>query len=290
MSSVELAASYDHCVALTQARARNFYYAFLTLPRTGREAICAVYAYCRLLDDVADGSLPRNEKELALAGIREELHSALAGRARSPVFIALADTVHRYGIAVENLLEVAKGVEQDLDVSRYHTFDELREYCYLVASSVGLACLEVFGYDSPEARDAAVDLGIAMQLTNVVRDVAEDASDDRIYLPQDDLRAFGVDELDVLAGRRTPALTKMLAFQGERAKEYYGRAQSLFKYLPRRSRPCPMVLYGVYRSLLDQIERNGYDVFSRRATLGKGRRAQIALTLWIRGLLWKSPS
>ncbi len=290
VSLPDITESYEHCVAITQARARNFYFAFLTLPKAGRDAICAVYAFCRLLDDIADGPMPRAQKQAAIAAARTDLSDALAGRARTPVYIALADAVRRYSISERHLLEVAQGVEQDLHVTRYRTFTELREYCYLVASSVGLACLEVFGYHSPEARDAAVDLGIAMQLTNVVRDVAEDAAENRIYLPQDDLNAFGVGEDEILAGRPTPALTRMLAFQGERAKEYYGRARALFKHLPRRSRPCPMVLFGVYRTLLEQIERNGYDVFTRRATLAKSRRAQIALALWIRGLLWKSPS
>lgn len=287
--STSVRAGYEACVDITRARARNFYVAFLTLPAPSRRAICAVYAYCRLLDDIADGPLPRNVKAQKLDEVRRELDLGLAGGSDSPTFIALAHAVETFGIPVEHLLEVAQGVEQDLDVHRYETFEDLRGYCHLVASAVGLACLEVFGYHSDEARPAAAALGIAMQLTNVIRDVAEDAAEGRIYLPREDLHRFGVREEDVLAQRSTPQLTRLLAFEAERAKTYYAQAQTLFQHLPRRSRPCPMVLFGVYRAILDQIERTGYDVFKHRASLSKARRAHIALSFWIRGLVCKPP-
>ena len=285
-----LSTCYGTCVALTRLRARNFYYAFLTLPGAARRAVCAIYAYCRILDDIADGPLTPPAKAAGLAEVRRELDRALAGESRDPVFRALADTVCRYGIARQHLLDIAAGVEQDLTVDRYRRFEDLYRYCYLVASSVGLACLEVFGYRSEAARAAAVDLGIAMQLTNIVRDVAEDAAKGRIYLPLEDMAAFGVGEADVRAKSAGAALRRLIAFEVERAHEYFERARALFRHLPRRSRPCPMVLFGVYRSLLGEIERAGYDVLAFRAALGRGRRARLALALYLRGLLWKAPS
>lgn len=281
---------YDACVHITKTRARNFYFAFLTLPTDARRAICAVYAYCRLLDDIADGPLPTAEKRTALDRVQGQLQASLIEGSDDPVFAAVADTVARYGVRVENLLEVLQGVRQDLDVSRYETFSDLYRYCYLVASSVGLACLEIFRYDREEAREAAVDLGIAMQLTNVVRDVAEDAAAGRIYLPKEDLERFNVTEDMLLAARLTPDVSRLLQFETERAKSYYAKARRLFRHLPRRSRPCPMVLYGVYRELLSQIERTGFDVFSGEAKLSGAQRAHIAFSVGLKGLLWKPPS
>lgn len=294
MNETSLKQSFRHCTEITKQRAKNFYYAFLTLPRPARWGIYAIYAYCRELDDIADGEGASDEKHRAIQSVTMHLKDSLEGSFASPIFPAVAATVKRYGIPVQHLLEVAAGVEQDLVVHRYQTFAGLKEYCYLVASSVGLMCLELFGYRSESmreaARRAAVDMGIAMQLTNVLRDVAEDSSRDRIYLPLDDLKRFGVPETDLLRLRYSPAFKRLMEFQAERAKQYYASAQRLFQYLPRRSRPCPVVLLGVYRRLLAHMEERDFDVLGERVSLRNSERAATALGLWARGLLWKPPA
>ena len=281
--------AYDACVRITRERARNFYVAFATLPRPARRAICAVYAYCRRLDDIADGNAPRAEKERALDEERERLSAALRGEAEEPVYIALADAVSRYVIPAVHLAEVLEGVREDLSTFRYRTFAELERYCYLVASSVGLACLGIFGHRGDQALKAAIDLGLAMQLTNILRDVGEDAARGRIYLPLEDLAAFDVTEGEIARGMYSDRFKRLMAFECERAKAYYASAASLFARLPRRSRPCPMVLMGVYRRLLARIEQSGFNVFTAPIGLSRAEKAATAAWHWARGLLWIPP-
>ena len=187
----EIDRAYDHCQRVAKEHAKNFYYAFRTLPAAKRRAIYAVYAFCRYCDDVADDDhLPLDEKRRLLAEIRERLHNP-AREAEDPVFMALEATTRDFGIPRRYYEDVIRGVETDLVVARFQSFDHLREYCYLVASAVGLICIEVFGYEDPAAKEYAVDLGIAMQLTNVMRDVKEDMDRGRIYLPLDEIGSSG---------------------------------------------------------------------------------------------------
>jgi len=281
--------AYARCVEITRTQARNFYGAFLTLPPPARLAICAVYAYCRRLDDIADGADSLAVKESLLDKERLALRSALDGQAPDLVYAALADAVRRYSIPEAHLFEIEEGVRQDLVKARYQTIEELERYCYLVASAVGLACLAIFGYRDPAAKRAAVDLGLAMQLTNILRDVEEDADRGRIYLPLDDLEAFGVTEQDILNKQYSERFKRLMAFECERAKAYYASATILFRQLPRRSRPCPMVLMGVYRSLLRRIEASDYNVFGRRIALSGTHKAVAAAWLWVKGLAWFPP-
>lgn len=284
-----LEGAYAECVAITRERARNFYSAFVTLPLPARQAICAVYAYCRRLDDIADEQGTLDAKASALGRERERLRSALQGDAPDPVYAALGDAVRRYSIPEIHLHEVLEGVEQDLSKVRYGTFAELERYCHLVASAVGLACLEIFGYRKSEARRSAADLGIAMQLTNVLRDVEEDAENGRIYLPLEDLAKFEVSEDEILNKVYSERFRRLMAFEAERAKRYYESATRLFRHLPRRSRPCPMVLMGVYRKVLRGIEGREYRVFGHRVALSSAEKARAAAWLWMKGLLWFPP-
>ena len=199
------------------------------------------------------------------------------------VLQAVGDAARRFHVAHADLDEVAKGCEQDLVVRRYATFADLHAYCYQVASAVGLACLDVFGYtgDRESARALAEDLGIAMQLTNIVRDIQEDLERDRVYLPQEDLERFGVSEADLESGVMTPGMRELIRFQVERAEDYFTRGAQLAPRVLRASRVCPLALAGIYRALLREIERRDYDVFSERVSLGSGRK--LALMLWSMG-------
>ena len=189
--------AYDHCQRVAHARAKNFYYAFRMLPPPKRRAVYAIYAVCRLWDDIADDDMPLDRKRALFVETRRSLASALDGGVqadRQPEFVALADTSRRYAIPRRYFEAVLDGVESDLVTSRYANFHELRDYCRKVASAVGLICISIFGYDDPHAEDYAEDMGIALQLTNVLRDIREDAERDRIYIPQDELAEYGYGE------------------------------------------------------------------------------------------------
>ncbi len=275
----KLDAAYAECRAIAKHEAKNFYYAFVALPKPRRNAICAIYAFMRKADDLADDeSLPREER-------RRRLDSWLAdwrgichgGDSSSPVFLAVRDAVERYGIPLSLLDELVAGVTMDLDQAAtdapdtYATFADLYRYCYLVASVVGLCCIRIFGYSDPRAEKLAEETGIAFQLTNILRDVAEDAERNRVYLPLEDLAAHGV-ALDSLLNRNagappTTAERALLAAIGQRAEEFYKSAQLLLPLIDRESRPAMWVLVEIYHALLKRIESTDYDVFSQRASV-----------------------
>lgn len=290
----QLEAAYRHCRAVVAQRAKNFAYAFLLLPPARRRGREAIYAYCRIADDFADDEgLAQDERARRLADLRARLRAALpesaADGAGAPphalapdreldlLMLALRDTALRFGVARHDLDLVAQGCEQDLTVRRYASWEELRGYCYMVASAVGLACLEVFGYrgEREELRARAVDLGLAMQLTNIIRDVAEDLARDRIYLPQEDLARFGVDEAQLAAGRVDERWRALLAFEVARARELFASGRQLAPAVRRRSRVCPLALAAIYERLLDEVERADYDVFSRRVALSGGQKLRL---------------
>ena len=275
----DLKAAYDHCKRVTRAEAKNFYYAFRTLPARKRRAIYAAYAFCRLCDDIADGDLPPDEKRRLLDETRSRLASG-SGADAHPVFMALRDTVDSYGIPVRHLGEVIDGVEMDLAKTRYATFEELRGYCYLVASAVGLVCIEIFGYADPKAREHAVDLGLAMQLTNILRDVREDSRRGRIYLPLDELERFGYTESELERGVVTEPFRRLMGFQAARAREHFERGRRIGPLLSADSRACLALLHGVYSSILDRIEESGFDVYSRRVGLPTHEKLLLMARLW----------
>ena len=272
--------AYAHCQRITKAEAKNFYYAFVTLPKPRRRAIYAAYAFCRLCDDIADEPLPIDEKLRRLREVEDALEGAKSGHPEGPVYQALAHAVQEYAIPWEDLVEVIRGVEMDLTVTRYQTFDELRSYCYRVASIVGLICIQVCGYSDPKAREYAVDLGLAMQLTNILRDIREDAELGRVYLPQEELARFGYSEQQLLAGEINESFAKLMEFQVARARDYFQRGKRLLRLLPIRTRACPAVLGGIYSRILDRIEGVGYDVFERRISLPPREKLFLTVRLW----------
>ena len=289
-SALELEQAYAHCRELTRREAKNFYYAFVTLPQEKRKAISAAYAFCRHCDDSVDEAASPEDKLSALAGLRSSLTQAYRGQAPTPAFLALADAADRYSIPEEYFQEIILGVESDLVKTRYQDFDELRQYCYRVASVVGLVCLQIFQYRDEAAREHAVDLGLAMQLTNIMRDVREDWSLGRVYLPQDEMARFGYTEEHLAAGISNDAFVRLLEFQGQRAREYFRSGFRLLPYLSRRSRGCPAVLGAIYSSLLARIETSGYDVLGeQRVALSTGEKLRITAKAWLSSTLALPP-
>jgi phytoene synthase len=275
-SSIE--ESYRYAARLTRAKARNFAYSFWFLSPERRRAIAAVYAYSRRLDDCVDaaveGCLDREEARRGL----DRLRALLQSEEGDPLGPALADTIRRFSIPLAPFHDLIAGMEMDLEVDRYATFEELRGYCYRAASTVGLICIEIFGNDGAAARPPAIDLGIAMQLTNVLRDIPEDLRRGRIYLPREDLARFGYSEEDLARQVVNGAFQALMAFQVSRARDYFARAAGLLSHLKPESRRCPALLASFYLAILDRIERANHDVFLRRPRLSLGRKLALAGT------------
>ena len=281
----DLKMAYDACRAITRREAKNFYYAFLTLPAAKRRAIYAAYAFCRYCDDSVDQETSAEAKMTALAELQANLEDTYSGSSSSPVFLALGDAAKRYDIPRDYFREIILGVESDLVKDRFQNFDELREYCYRVASVVGLICLQIFGYKNDDAKEYAVDLGLAMQLTNIIRDVREDLEMGRVYLPQDEMARFGYSEEDLRNGVRNQAFRDLMKFQSQRARDYFDRGFKLLPYLSRRSRACPAVLGALYSKVLDRIEASDYDVLESRVSLSKAEKIGITAKTWLGSML-----
>ena len=286
-SDPNLADAYAACRAIAKREAKNFYYAFVALPPERRNAICAIYAFMRQADDLADDEvLSREERRLRLDSWLAQWRKAAAGEATSDAaFLAVRDATTRFKIPLTLLDELVAGVTMDLNHAAsdqpdtYATFNELYHYCYLVASVVGLVCIHIFGYSNERAEKLAEETGIAFQLTNILRDVAEDAERNRVYLPLDDLAKRGV-TLDALLHH--PAATPptrcerlLFASVAMQAETYYRSARELLPLIARESRPALWVLVTIYHALLKRIERADYDVFTRRASVPTAQKLAI---------------
>lgn len=271
---------------LTRKSRSNFYYAFLTLPRPRREALYAVYAFCRTVDDIADlgqaqGADPA-ELRAELNRWRHEVARCYEpGEApRHPIAQRLAVAVQRYRIPREALEAIVDGVEMDLAGVVYETAEDLYPYCYRVASAVGLSAIEIFGYTDARARDYAVNLGIALQLTNIIRDVGADAQAGRLYVPREDLRAFGITVEDLQRGRYTPGFVALMEHQAARARGFYRAAREAFPVADARSLVAAEIMGRIYWALLGEIEARRFRVFEGRVTLPAYRKVAIALRCW----------
>lgn len=269
--------SYRHCRALARSTARNFYYSFLALPRDQFRAMCVLYAFMRVTDDLGDDDTPGVDRAAALERWRTELLFAWnSGQCQHPVLPAVIDMLRRYKVPLQYLLDVITGCEMDVEQVQFDNFGQLRDYCYLVAGAVGLACIHIWGYHDPRAEPAAVDCGTAFQLTNILRDLAEDAARGRMYLPADDLARFELTNLDLASGRRDDRFARLMEFEVARAREHYARARVLSEYLDPPGQPIFETMIRIYGGLLDEIERRRYDVFSRRVELSRTRKLCIA--------------
>ena len=255
--------AYAEVGRITRREAKNFAYGIMVLPRAKRQAIAAIYAFARRVDDVADGELPLQEKRAEL----EELRAALKEDPANPVFVALRDARERFGIPREPLEALIDGGLQDTEQATYADFAELRGYCEKVAGAVGLACVPVYGSDD---REHAMTLGVALQLINIIRDVGEDRQLGRVYLPQDELAAFEVEEL-----APSPQFRELMAFEAERARAYLAEGMRLLESLDRRSALCVGTFAGLYRETLDRIEAAGFDVFGEKTRLSTPRKLAV---------------
>ena len=276
----------DLASRVTRRSRSNFYYAFLTLPRPRREALYAVYAFCRTVDDIADlgvdGIADPAAQHAALAAWRRDIARCYepGGELVHPIARQLGASVRAYRIPREALEAIIDGVEMDVEGPVFETADELYPYCYRVASAVGLCCIEIFGYTDPRARQYAIDLGQALQLTNILRDVGADARGGRVYLPREDLRAFGISVDDLRAGRYDESFVALMAHGAARAREFYRRAEANFPYPDARSLVPARIMGGIYARLLDEIEARRFRVFGERITVPTRRKVGIALRCW----------
>ena len=276
--SPSVAQSYAECRRVARESASNFYYAFFMLPPAKRDALCALYAFMRLVDDVSDTPGGAQEKQSGLARWRAALDSAVAGDvAGHPILPAFADTIQRFNIPPRYFHDLISGAEMDLTVGEYPTFDRLREYCYRVAGTVGLTCLHVFGFDDPHAPDLAEKLGIAFQLTNIIRDVQKDYEMGRVYLPLEDLAQFGVRPHEFQAWQPDDGVPGLLEFEVARAWEFYREGVKLIPLVHADARAALWALARIYSGLLRRIEARGYDVFSERVRLSAPEKTGILL-------------
>jgi 15-cis-phytoene synthase len=283
----QLTMAYSVCRGITRASARNFYYAFLVLPKRKRQALCAVYAFMRRCDDISDDpTLIASERRHKLDAWLDALHRSQQGHpSDDPILLALSDAQRRFTIPAGLLDELALGTAMDAVDSpdqvpraaddpakpqlsvHYDTFDELKLYCYRVASVVGLVCIHIFGYRDPAAEPLAEHCGLAFQLTNIIRDVKEDSSMGRVYLPEEDLAKFGLSAADLLANPDVARLRPVLAFEAGRAREYYKSGDHLLPYISEDSQPALYVLINIYRKLLEKIAARNYDVLTEKVSL-----------------------
>lgn len=267
--------SYARCRQVARRAGSNFYLSFFLLPSAQRGAMCALYAFLRHTDDLADSDAPLAERREQLHAWRTALDEALAGRFRSPLLPALADTVRRYDIPPQYLYDAIDGAEMDLDTTRYATFADLKGYCHRAASVVGLACLRIWGCSTAEAEQPARRCGVAFQLTNILRDLKEDAARGRIYLPLEDLARFGCPEAELLQARFSANVGRLVQFEVERAHAFYDEAAALQPLLPRDGRRAWRVMMATYREMLRDIEARGGNVFETPIRLGRWRRFRL---------------
>jgi 15-cis-phytoene synthase len=275
----DLGPSERFCEQMARREAANFYWGFIALPRPQRTAIYALYDFARQVDDDADhdGGTSRAER---LARHRARLLDARPGDTTDPVMSVLAVAMARYAIPTAELEMLIDGVEMDLTTNRYQTWQELRQYCRLVASIVGRMCVRIFGFRDPRALERADDLGIALQLINILRDVREDAARDRIYLPLDELHTFGISEDELLRGRPPASWPAFVATQARRAREHYSRGLRVTDYIPAQSAVCVRTMAGIYLGILERIEGDPLLPLRQRASLSKAAKLGVMVRSW----------
>ncbi len=292
----QLTMAYSVCRGITRTNAKNFYYAFLVLPKRKRQALCAVYAFMRRCDDIADDpNLSLEERRYKLDTWLDALHRVQQGEPTDdPILLALTDAQRRYTIPAGLLDELALGTAMDVAdpqveipnvpaanaavpglTIQYQTFDDLKLYCYRVASVVGLVCIHVFGYRDPAAEPLAEQCGLAFQLTNIIRDVKEDAAMGRVYLPEEDLTRFGLSAAELLSAPYAARFRPLLALEADRARQLYQAGDQLIPYIAEDSQPALWVLVNIYRKLLEKIAERQYDVFNGKVSLTVSEKLRV---------------
>jgi phytoene synthase len=271
----------EYCQRKAAASGSSFYYSFLFLPAERRRAITALYAFCREVDDVVDEGLDPQLAAIKLAWWRTEVTNMFAGNPQHPVTKALGILKDEFSITADRLNEIIDGMEMDLNQTRYLDWAGLERYCYRVAGVVGLLAAGIFGYRDARTLDYARHLGIAFQLTNIIRDVGEDARKNRIYLPMEDMKQFAVPAADILQSRHTPEFQRLMAFEAERARSYYQQAEAALPAGDRRAQRPGLIMAAIYRALLDEVERDGFRVLEQRTSLTPLRKLWIAWKTWV---------
>jgi phytoene synthase len=265
---------------LARSTGSNFYYAFLLLPRSRREAIQNVYGFCRIIDDIVDEPRAGRDPAAELDKWREEIHACFQGWPATPFGERLVNSIEEFELPMEPFLDLIDGMEMDLHCERYETFADLREYCYRVASAVGLICIEIFGYQSLHTREYAVNLGLALQLTNILRDLKEDVNRGRIYIPMEDVERFAYSEAGFRSNLFNAPFIEMMKFERDRAASYFDRAAGSLSSEDRPSMFAAETMAAIYRELLDKIQAARFDVYRNRIFVPKKRRLRIALSTW----------
>lgn len=291
--SVELRASESYCRDLTRREARNFYWGFVALPHAERTAIYALYGFARQVDDEVDQFQAASPAERLAAGEliaerlarhRQRIQDCYTGDPADPVMHVLANAVTHYQMPQRELTAIIDGVEMDLHTTRYATWDDLEHYCHHVASSVGRLCVRIFGFSNPVALDYAVDLGVAMQLSNALRDIREDYELGRIYLPQEDLARFGVGEEVLASGIPSPGWEPLMRFEIERAQRLFASGLRVVDYIPRRAGACVLTMAGIYQAILAQLSSDPELPLQRRASLGGKAKLAVMMKSWVRAM------
>lgn len=273
----------EYCQQKAASSGSSFYYSFMFLPPNRRRAITALYAFCREVDDVVDECHDLQIAGTKLAWWRQEVAKLYTGKPEHPVTQALVPVIAEFAVPQEQLLEIIDGMEMDLQQSRYLDFKALSLYCYRVASVVGLLAAEIFGYQDRKTLKYAHDLGMAFQLTNIIRDVGEDARRGRVYLPMDELKRFEVPVADILNARHSDNFRKLMEFQIERAEQFYAQAMSMLPAVDRKTQRPGLVMAAIYRTLLEEIKNDGCLVLNQRTSLTPIRKLWIAWRTWIKG-------
>jgi phytoene synthase len=266
---------------LSQAAGSNFYYSFLLLPRNKRKAISNVYAFCRMLDDIVDEDHAGRDPYAELQQWREEIMACYEGFPATDFGEHLMGSIEEFALPRQAFLDLIDGMEMDLKWHSYQTFADLREYCYRAASTVGLICIEIFGYDSPRTREYAVNLGLALQLTNILRDLKEDIARGRIYIPLEDLDRFGYSAADLEANLYNRPFIELIKYQQTRARSYFEKAAASLPDQDRKTVFAAEIMSAIYREMLDQISKVKYDVFRNHLSVPRRRRLQVALNIWL---------
>ena len=271
----------EYCQQKAAQSGSSFYYSFMFLPPERRRAITALYAFCREVDDAVDEPADPQVARAKLEWWRHEVAQLYAGHAQHPVTRALVPAIGPFNIQQRQLGEIMDGMEMDLTQNRYPDFQSLRLYCHRVAGVVGLLAATIFGYRNPKTLEYAENLGLAFQLTNIIRDVGEDARKDRIYIPSDEMQRFGVSSADVLNARRTENFSRLIEFQVRRVESCYAEALAALPAEDRRAQRPGLVMAAIYRTVLAEIGRDGYQVLTRRTTLTPIRKLWIAWKTWV---------
>lgn len=270
------------CREMARREAKNFYWGFISLPHDQRMAIYALYDFARQVDDEVDGAPRADLIPQRLAVQRDRVQRCMLAEFDDPIMQVLSKAVKRYEIPESELQELIDGVERDCTLTRYETWEELREYCRLVASVVGRMCVRIFGFTDDAALARADDLGLALQLTNILRDVREDAEMGRIYLPQQELRRFGISEEAMLRVEPGDGWDGLVQFEVQRARDLFKSGYEVLRYIPRRASACVQTMAGIYERLLNKIERDAQLPLRERAALSKGEKLQVVLESWLR--------